>query len=124
MAKNLSTQNIDAIIQVVLGSVDSINTVRSYRHALLDFQHWYIEHGQGALSKALIQSYALELKDKGMNTGNINIRLIAIRRLAGPAEQPHNCAARKPSPANKCYPAQLYGLSSTLLLSGIHRILR
>ena len=40
MAKNLSTQNIDATIQIALGSVDSINTVRAYRRALLDFQSY------------------------------------------------------------------------------------
>lgn len=33
----------------------------------------------------MIQSYALELKDKGMNASNINLRLIAIRRLAAEA---------------------------------------
>jgi site-specific recombinase XerD len=85
MTKILSTQNIDAAIQIILESVDGINTVGSYLHALLDFRQWYIEHGQGELSKALIQTYALELKDHGMNAGNINIRLIAIRRLAAEA---------------------------------------
>jgi site-specific recombinase XerD len=62
MAKNLTTQNIDATIQNILGSVDSINTVRAYRRALQDFRQWYVEHGQGELSKAVIQSYALGLK--------------------------------------------------------------
>jgi hypothetical protein len=38
MTKILSTQNIDAAIQIVLGSVDGINTVGSYLHALLDFR--------------------------------------------------------------------------------------
>jgi site-specific recombinase XerD len=85
MAKILSTQNIDAIIQIVLGSMDSINTVRAYRRALQDFRQWYIDHGRGELSKAMVQAYALELKEKGMNAGNINLRLIAIRRLAAEA---------------------------------------
>jgi site-specific recombinase XerD len=85
MTTILSTQNIDAIIQVILGSVDSINTVRVYRLALQDFRQWYIAHGQGELSKAFIQSYALELKEKGMNAGSINLRLIAIRRLVAEA---------------------------------------
>jgi hypothetical protein len=62
MAKNLSTRNIDATIQIVQGSVDRINTVWAYRRTLLDFKQWYMEHGQGELSKAVIQSYALELK--------------------------------------------------------------
>lgn len=85
MTKFLSTQNIDEIIQLVLRSVDSFNTVRAYRRTLRDFRQWYIDHGQGELSKAVIQSYALELKDHGMNAGNINIRLIAICRLAAEA---------------------------------------
>jgi site-specific recombinase XerD len=56
MAKILFTRNIDASIQIVLGSVDSANTVRAYRRALLDFIQWYMEHDQGELSKAVIQS--------------------------------------------------------------------
>jgi site-specific recombinase XerD len=85
MAKNLSTQNIDAVIQIILGSVDSVNTVRVYRLALQDFRHWYIKQGQGDLSKAVIQSYARELKEKGMNAGSINLRLIAVRKLVAEA---------------------------------------
>ena len=54
--KNLSTQNIDATILILLSSVDSINTVRAYRCAMLDFRQWYIERGQGDLSKVEIQS--------------------------------------------------------------------
>jgi site-specific recombinase XerD len=85
MTKILSTQNLDALIRIVLGSVDSINTVRVYRLALQTFRDWYLAHGQGELSKALIQSYALELKENGMNAGSINLRLIAVRRLVAEA---------------------------------------
>lgn len=85
MARNLSIRDIDAAIQIVLGSVDSANTARVYRLALEDFRDWYIQHGQGELSKALVQSYALELKENGMNAGSINLRLITIRRLAAEA---------------------------------------
>lgn len=85
MARNLSRSNLDMIIQIVLGSVDSINTIRAYQRALVDFRDWYIENGQGELNKWLIQSYALELKQRGMSSGNINLRLIAIRRLAAEA---------------------------------------
>lgn len=85
MEKILSIRNIDTLNQIVLGSVDSVNTIRAYQRALVDFRDWYIEHGQGELSKGLIQSYALELKHSGMSSGNINLRLIAIRRLAAEA---------------------------------------
>jgi hypothetical protein len=37
MAINLSTQNNDETIQIILGSVNSINTVRVYQLALQDF---------------------------------------------------------------------------------------
>jgi site-specific recombinase XerD len=85
MAKSLSIRNIDTTIQMVLSSVDSINTVRAYRRALVDFRNWFTGHGAGDLNKALIQANALELKEKGMNAGNINLRLIAIRRLVSEA---------------------------------------
>jgi site-specific recombinase XerD len=85
MTKTLSTPQINSIIQLILNSVISYNTRRAYQRALLDFKDWYIHNGQVELSKALILAYAWELKEKGMNAGNINLRLIAIRRLAAEA---------------------------------------
>jgi site-specific recombinase XerD len=85
MAKKLSILNLDTAIQIVLGSVDSMETVRAYKRALMAFRQWYVDRGMGDLSKALIQSYALELKEKGLHAGNINLRLIAIRRFVAEA---------------------------------------
>ena len=81
MTKNLTIQSFDKATQIILNSVSCDNTRRAYQRALVDFHNWYMENG-GEVSRALIQSYAMELKDHGMNAGNINLRLIAIRRLA------------------------------------------
>jgi site-specific recombinase XerD len=74
--------NLDAIKQTILASVDSVHTKREYQRALDDFQAWYTTRGEAELSKAVIQAYVTELKGRGMSAGNINVRLIAIRRLA------------------------------------------
>jgi site-specific recombinase XerD len=85
MTKTLSIQYFDALIRIVLGSVDSTETIRAYKRALLDFKRWYIDHDHCLLNKALVQAYVLELKENGMNPGNINLRLIAIRKFAAEA---------------------------------------
>jgi site-specific recombinase XerD len=85
MAKILSLTKMNILIQLILNSVSSSETRRAYRRALLDFKSWYVSNGQGELSKALVQSYAWQLKEGGMNAGNINLRLIAIRKLAAEA---------------------------------------
>ncbi len=71
--------------QSVLNSVDSPETRRAYSRALTDFQNWHTSRGDEELNKAMIQSYASELKEKGMNAGNINLHLIVIRKLAAEA---------------------------------------
>lgn len=83
--KKLSTQTMNLLIQLILNSVSSLGTRRIYKRALLDFQNWYIENGQGTLSKSLIQSYAWELRENGMSAGSVNLRLIVVRRLAAEA---------------------------------------
>ena len=80
MNENPTFQNIDEAIQVVLKSVQSPNTKRAYSRALVDFRNWYTQQGQ-ELSKALVQKYASELLNNGMDAANINQRLTAIRKL-------------------------------------------
>ena len=80
MNENPTFQNIDEAIQVVLKSVQSPNTQRAYSRALADFKNWYLGQEQ-ELSKALVQKYAAELLDGGMDASNINQRLTAIRKL-------------------------------------------
>jgi site-specific recombinase XerD len=75
-------EQTDAIIQVVLDSVDSEHTRRAYERALRDFFAWYDEVGRPPLNKATVQRYTAELREQGMGAGSINQRLSAIRKLA------------------------------------------
>jgi site-specific recombinase XerD len=78
-------QDTSTLIQVVLDSVDSPETKRSYGRALRDFMAWYDSAGRPTLNKATVQRYAAELGENGLSAGNINLRLSAIRKLAGEA---------------------------------------
>jgi site-specific recombinase XerD len=78
----MASEKLSSIIQILLEAVHNINTKRAYRRALLDFQTWFMVHGSGKLNKAAVQTYINELQDKGLGAMNINIRLIAIHKLA------------------------------------------
>ncbi len=77
----LARNTLDSMIESILKSVDSPNTARAYRRAMSDFRTWYLQQG-GDLNKAAVQNYVVNLKDNGKFAGNINLHLIAIRRLA------------------------------------------
>jgi site-specific recombinase XerD len=76
------SEQTDAVIQVVLDSVDSPHTKRAYQRALTDFMGWYQAVGHPTLNKATVQRYAQELRAAGMSPSSINQRLSAIRTLA------------------------------------------
>lgn len=78
----MAIEKLSSIIQMLLEAVHNINTKRAYRRALLDFQTWFMVHGSDRLNKATVQTYINELQDKGYGAMNINIRLIAIHKLA------------------------------------------
>lgn len=84
--KTMVTQKGEvSIIKAVLDAVDSPNTRRAYKRALDDFMAWYTTQGKPGLDKAIVQSYAAELKARGMGAASINQRLCAIRKLAAEA---------------------------------------
>ena len=72
-----------AIIQLVIDSVDSAHTKRAYGRAVGDFVDWFTSQGQGTstLNKAIVQRYKAELVATGMGASSINQRLSAIRKL-------------------------------------------
>lgn len=71
----------EAIIQMVLDSVDSEHTKRAYRRALQDFAGWHASVGRPKLNKAVVQRYAAELRAAGASASSVNQRLSAIRKL-------------------------------------------
>jgi len=76
---------VAAMLQMVEDSVSSPSTKRNYRRALLDFFAWYQETRPRGFTKATVQRYAAELREKGLSAANINQRLSAIRKLAAEA---------------------------------------
>jgi site-specific recombinase XerD len=78
-------RTLGAVIQPVLDAVDSPHTRRAYRRALQDFLAWFDAQGRPKLSKAVVQRYAVELRESGIGASSINQRLSAIRKLVAEA---------------------------------------
>jgi site-specific recombinase XerD len=80
-----TTATQDALIQIVLDGVTSAHTKRAYRRALADFLSWHTEQGKPELCKATVQRYKTTLEADGLGAASVNLRLSAIRKLAGEA---------------------------------------
>lgn len=76
-----TTNTPSVIVQVVLDAVSSPHTRRAYERALTDFIDWYEKAGHPTLSKAVVQRYTAELREKGIGPSSLNQRLTAIRKL-------------------------------------------
>src|SRR5260370_29545532 len=73
---------VEVAIQTVLDSLDSEHSRRAYHRHLREFIAWHQASGQAALSKAVVQRYAAELRESGLSAATINQKLSAIRKLA------------------------------------------
>lgn len=69
------------IVEMVLNSLVSANTRRSYERSLYDFLTWYENRGRPGISKMVIQEYRAQLQAAGLANASINLRLAAIRKL-------------------------------------------
>ena len=69
------------LIALVLDSVTSPHSRRSYRTGLERFFAWAIV-GRAHFSKALVGAYRSHLLDQGLSSATINLRLAPVRRLA------------------------------------------
>lgn len=74
-----------AVIQIVLDALPSEHSRRAYERALREFFIWRRAANNPALSKALVQRYAAELREKGLSASAINQQLSAIRKLVAEA---------------------------------------
>jgi len=81
----VAIQEQEAIIQVVLNSLESEHSRRAYERSLREFLLWHSAQGAPALSKAIIQSYFAELRAGRLSPSSINQRLAAIRKLVSEA---------------------------------------
>jgi len=74
------SQQIAALVQITLDSLQSERTKRDYGRALTDFMAWHSATKQTGLSKAVVNAYKVHMQAEGI--GAINQRLSAIRKFA------------------------------------------
>src|SRR3989440_4270801 len=86
----------------VLNSLTSLQSRRSYQHAMDEFIDWYCSEPRLALNRGIVLRYRLQLEAKKLAASTINVRLAAVRRLA--------------------YEAADTGLLSPELVAGIRRV--
>lgn len=62
-------------VRRVLDSLPSENSRRAYGRALSDFLLWHKGVGRPPLNKAVVQRYAVELREAGMSASSVNQRM-------------------------------------------------
>jgi integrase/recombinase XerD len=70
---------------LVLDSVRSSHTRRSYDRALSEFLAWCVASGADGFTKATVQSYRTEIEARGLSASAVNVQLAAVRKLAAEA---------------------------------------
>ena len=93
---------LDQTKKSVLNSLTSLQSRRSYQHAIDELIEWYCSEPRLALNRAVVLRYRLQLEGKKLAASTINVRLAAVRRLA--------------------YEAADTGLLSPELVAGIRRV--
>lgn len=98
----LKLPDLDYSRSAVLNSLPSLNSRRSYDHAIRDFIEWYCSEPRLAFNKTVVTRYRIDLEQRRYAPSTINLRLAAVRRLA--------------------YEASDCGLLSPDLAAGIRRV--
>jgi site-specific recombinase XerD len=98
----LRLPDLDQAKSVVLESLPSKESQRTYRHAIEEFIGWYSSEPRLSFNKAVVTRYRIHLSSRQLAPGTINGRLAAVRRLA--------------------YEAADSGLLSPELAAGIRRV--
>jgi site-specific recombinase XerD len=82
MSETLTVRDpFSAIRALVLDSVSSAASKRSYRASLAEFCS-FLDHTGQVLCKAAVQSYRASLEGRGLSASTINVKLAAVRKLA------------------------------------------
>src|SRR6201991_2536481 len=98
----LKLPDLDYSKSAVLNSLPSLNSRRSYEHAIRDFIEWYCSEPRLAFNKTVVTRYRIALEQRRYAPSTMNLRLAAVRRLA--------------------YEASDNGLLSPDLAAGIRRV--
>jgi site-specific recombinase XerD len=78
----LRLPDLDHSKTVVLNTLGSPESQRSYRFAIDDFISWYCSEPRLAFNKTIVLRYRLQLEARLLSASTINVRLAAVRRLA------------------------------------------
>ncbi len=74
---------LQKIKQIVLDGLRSQHSKDSYDRSLTDFLSWYQIHAAGeGFTKATVQRWVEKLRQEGLSSSTINVRLSAVRKLA------------------------------------------
>ena len=101
-SKKLTLSELEQSKSAVINSLGSIQSHRSYEHAIEEFIDWYCSEPRLALNRKVVLQYRLHLETMLLAPATINLRLAAVRRLA--------------------YEATDHGLLSPELVAGIQRV--
>jgi len=72
---------LDQTKRSVLNSLASLQSRRSYQHAMDEFIDWYCSEPRLALNRGVVLRYRLLLESKLLAAATINVRLAAVHRL-------------------------------------------
>lgn len=78
----LKLPDLDYSRSAVLSSLPSLNSRRSYDHAIRDFIDWYCSEPRLAFNRVVVTRYRISLEQRNYAPSTINLRLAAVRRLA------------------------------------------
>ena len=73
---------LDQTQKSVLNSLTSMQSRRSYQHAMDEFVEWYCSEPRLALNRVVVFRYWLQLEVKKLAAFTIYVRLAAVRRSA------------------------------------------
>jgi len=79
------TNPFEDIIELVINSLDSPNSKRAYGSSLRSFFTWREGEGNPPFTKSLVQRFKDHLRKTGLSTSAVNLKLAAVRKLAGEA---------------------------------------
>jgi site-specific recombinase XerD len=79
------TVALEAIKSLVLHSVRSPHTCRSYDRSLSEFLAWCVRTGADGFTKATVQSYRSQLQTRGLSASAVHVHLAAVQKLAAEA---------------------------------------
>src|SRR5215472_10902745 len=100
--RHLTLPELEQSKTSVLNTLGSLQSRRSYQHAMDEFIDWYCSEPRFALNRGVVLRHRLQLESKLLAAATINVRLAAVRGLA--------------------YEAADTGLLSPELVAGIRRV--